>query len=161
MVGLPVGPPVTLTATPSGGSEFKGWSGGGCSGIGLCTVFSSPGLTVVTARFDWVNGIPPPPPPVVAAPARITRVTVVRVNGRRVVRVRLAVVRHTAVVARLRRSGKTLATTSAHVAPGTRTVAVRVPSAVKAGTCGVAVRITDSVSGDTRTVTRFVKIPAP
>ena len=161
MVGLAVGPPVTLTATPSGGSEFKGWSGGGCSGIGLCTVFSSPGLTVVTARFDWVNGIPPPPPPVVAAPARITRVTVVRVNGRRVVRVRLAVVRHTAVVARLRRSGKTLATTSAHVAPGTRTVAVRVPNALKAGTCGVAVRITDSVSGDTRTVTRFVKIPAP
>ena len=160
-VGLPLSSSVVLTATPSGGSEFKGWSGGGCSGTGPCTVFSSPGQTIVTARFDWVYGIPPPPPPPPTASARITRITIVRVNGRRVVRVRLAVVRHTAVTVRLRRSGKTLASASAHVAPGTRTISVRVPRAAKAGTYGVAVRLTDAVSGDTRSVTRFVRIPAP
>ena len=29
---------VTLTATPASGSTFAGWSGGGCSGTGTCTV---------------------------------------------------------------------------------------------------------------------------
>jgi plastocyanin len=159
-IGMPLSSSVTLTGAAATGSAFKGWSGGGCSGTGLCTVFSSPGQTTVTARFDWVNGIPPPPP-VVTPPARITRVAVARVNGRRVVRVRFAVVRHTGAGVRLRRSGRTLASASAHLAPGTRTVAVRVPRAAKAGTYGVIVRITDFVSGDTRTVTRFVKVPAP
>ncbi len=32
------GVPVTLTATPSPGSIFTGWSGGGCSGTGACVV---------------------------------------------------------------------------------------------------------------------------
>jgi alpha-tubulin suppressor-like RCC1 family protein len=36
--GYPDGTPVTLTATPAGGSFFAGWSGGGCSGTGPCTV---------------------------------------------------------------------------------------------------------------------------
>ena len=29
---------VTLTATPATGSDFTGWSGGGCSGTGTCVV---------------------------------------------------------------------------------------------------------------------------
>lgn len=41
---------VTLTASPRKGSRFAGWSGGGCSGKGGCTVtISAP--TTVTARF--------------------------------------------------------------------------------------------------------------
>ncbi|MGH7308221.1 MAG: hypothetical protein ACREK6_05965, partial [Candidatus Rokuibacteriota bacterium] len=32
------GTPVTLTATPTGGSTFAGWFGGGCSGTGSCTL---------------------------------------------------------------------------------------------------------------------------
>src|SRR5262245_18369799 len=32
------GTTVTLTATPATGSTFTGWSGGGCSGTGTCTV---------------------------------------------------------------------------------------------------------------------------
>ncbi|MBI2087107.1 MAG: hypothetical protein HYT69_03000 [Candidatus Zambryskibacteria bacterium] len=41
---------VTLTATPSGGSIFSGWSGGGCSGTGSCVVTMS-SATSVTANF--------------------------------------------------------------------------------------------------------------
>lgn len=41
---------VTLTAAPSVGSTFTGWSGGGCSGTGTCMV-SVNTATVVTATF--------------------------------------------------------------------------------------------------------------
>jgi hypothetical protein len=37
---------VTLTATPNGGSTFFGWSGGGCSGTGSCTVTMDAAKTV-------------------------------------------------------------------------------------------------------------------
>ena len=40
---------VTLTATPAGGSTFAGWTGGGCSGTGTCTVTNF--ATSVTATF--------------------------------------------------------------------------------------------------------------
>jgi hypothetical protein len=44
------GTPVTLTATPASGSTFAGWSGGGCSGTGICSVtLGSP--QAVTATF--------------------------------------------------------------------------------------------------------------
>ncbi len=42
---------VTLTATPVTNSLFAGWSGGGCSGTGACTVTMSSDL-VVTAQFE-------------------------------------------------------------------------------------------------------------
>ena len=42
---------VTLTATPSAGSTFDGWSGGGCSGTGTCTVTLT-AATTVTATFN-------------------------------------------------------------------------------------------------------------
>lgn len=45
---------VTLNATPASGNTFTGWSGGGCSGTGSCTVTVS-GTVSVTARFN-----PPP-----------------------------------------------------------------------------------------------------
>ena len=41
---------VTLTATPSTGSNFSGWSGGGCSGTGPCTLAGN-GSVTVTATF--------------------------------------------------------------------------------------------------------------
>ena len=47
---------VTLTAAPSTGSTFTGWSGGGCSGTSICTVNLATG-TSVTASFI-VNLIP-------------------------------------------------------------------------------------------------------
>jgi hypothetical protein len=41
---------VILTATPSGGSSFAGWSGGGCSGTGTCVTTVTAAATV-TATF--------------------------------------------------------------------------------------------------------------
>jgi len=41
---------VTLTATPAVGSQFAGWSGGGCSGTGTCTVTLT-AQTAVSAEF--------------------------------------------------------------------------------------------------------------
>ena len=45
------GTSVTLTASPSGGSTFAGWSGGGCSGTGTCVILIS-SATTVTATFN-------------------------------------------------------------------------------------------------------------
>lgn len=47
----PSGTVLTLTATPSTGSTFAGWSGGGCSGTGTCTVTMN-AATTVTATFN-------------------------------------------------------------------------------------------------------------
>jgi hypothetical protein len=47
---FPGGTTVSLTAAPDTGSLFAGWSGGGCSGTGLCTVTLT-AATSVTATF--------------------------------------------------------------------------------------------------------------
>jgi len=44
------GAEVTLTATATSGNNFTGWSGGGCSGVGTCTVTMN-AATAVTAAF--------------------------------------------------------------------------------------------------------------
>jgi len=47
---IPMGTTVILTATPSGDHFFDGWSGGGCTGTGTCTLIIS-GNTSVDAEF--------------------------------------------------------------------------------------------------------------
>lgn len=49
--GVIVGNSITLTSTPTGGFAFTGWSGGGCSGSGTCTVTPA-AMTTVTATFQ-------------------------------------------------------------------------------------------------------------
>jgi len=49
---------VTLLAIPDDGSDFVGWSGGGCSGSSQCTVTIT-AATDVTATFDHVDRNPP------------------------------------------------------------------------------------------------------
>ena len=48
------GSSVTLTATPDAGSVFIGWSGGGCSGTGICVVSIMSANTVV-AGFNYTS----------------------------------------------------------------------------------------------------------
>jgi hypothetical protein len=48
---------VTLSASPYSGSTFAGWSGGGCSGTGTCTLTIG-GITSVTATFDLSASAP-------------------------------------------------------------------------------------------------------
>ena len=47
---FPIGNTVVLSAAPTGGSTFTGWSGAGCSGTGSCTVVMNADQTV-TATF--------------------------------------------------------------------------------------------------------------
>ena len=49
---------VTLTATPSAGSRFDGWSGGGCAGTGPCTL-SGNSSPMVSAQFTAQAAGPP------------------------------------------------------------------------------------------------------
>jgi glucose/arabinose dehydrogenase len=58
--GITSGTTVALTASPSSGSTFAGWSGGGCSGTGTCSVTVSSNTTV-TATFTATSGSVPPP----------------------------------------------------------------------------------------------------
>jgi hypothetical protein len=44
---------VTLTANPTAGSAFRGWSGGGCSGTGVCVVTMN-AMQSVSATFSAV-----------------------------------------------------------------------------------------------------------
>jgi hypothetical protein len=44
---FPGGTPVSLTATAATGSTFSGWSGGGCTGTGPCTVTLTSTTTVI------------------------------------------------------------------------------------------------------------------
>ncbi len=74
-----VGTTVTLTATPTSGATLANWSGGGCSGNGVCIVTVSQ-ATTVTATFT----APPAFPPSMASPApgsTLTSTTVTFIGG--------------------------------------------------------------------------------
>ena len=66
---------VTLTATPSGGSIFAGWTGGGCAGTGPCVVTLNADTTV-TATFSTV-----PPTTVLTVITLGTGTGIVTCNG--------------------------------------------------------------------------------
>jgi List-Bact-rpt repeat protein len=47
---------VTLTAVPKNGASFNGWSGGGCTGTGTCTVTLSAAVSVNASFSNSSNG---------------------------------------------------------------------------------------------------------
>jgi hypothetical protein len=47
---IPMGTTVILTPTPDGGNMFNGWTGGGCSGVGTCSVLIN-GDKIIDANF--------------------------------------------------------------------------------------------------------------
>ena len=100
------GTSITLTASAASGSVFAGWSGGGCSGTGTCTLATS-GDTTVTATF---NTAPPPPPP---PPRRcvVPRVVGLKLNAAktRIRRARCRVGRVTRRFSSRRKRGKVIA----------------------------------------------------
>jgi len=51
------GTSVTLTAAPASGNSFTGWSGGGCSGTGACTVSMTAARSVTAAFAPSVFGL--------------------------------------------------------------------------------------------------------
>ena len=55
---FPKGAEVTFTASPVAGSIFTGWSGGGCSGTGACTVTMTAAANI-TATFNLQPVRPP------------------------------------------------------------------------------------------------------
>jgi len=59
VASYPFGTKVTLAASSDGGSTFSGWSGGGCSGTGSCTLTIEVD-TAVTATFDKKAESAPP-----------------------------------------------------------------------------------------------------
>ena len=56
------GTSVTLTAAPAVGSTFTGWSGGGCTGTGTCTVSITAPITVTGAHIHRGAAGPCPTP---------------------------------------------------------------------------------------------------
>ena len=50
MMTFTSGTSVTLTATPGAGADFRGWSGGGCTGAGDCVITMDASASV-TATF--------------------------------------------------------------------------------------------------------------
>jgi hypothetical protein len=71
------GAKVTLTATPGSGSQFAGWSGGGCSGTGTCTVPMTSAQTV-TATFTSTTQGGSPGGNVTTTPTLLKSISVVQ-----------------------------------------------------------------------------------
>lgn len=151
------GSQVTLTAQPDSGSRFLGWSGGGCSGTGECTVTVN-GRVHVQAQFSPALGGGGGG---TTASASITHVQVLKTRAGRNVRATLNVKRQTAVTAQLRKNARVVASKAQHLAPGSRVVTIAVPRKAKAGSYTLRLRLRDVAAGIAVTVNRTIRLPKP
>ena len=150
------GSQVTLTAAPNAGSTFLGWSGGGCSGTGDCTVTVN-GRVNVQAQFSPSLGGSGGGGS--TASAGLTRLAVVKTRTGRIVRATLNVRRPTAVTVQLRKQTRVVVSKSQQLAAGTRVVKLAVPRRAKAGSYTLRLRLRDVAANTSVTVNRTVRIP--
>jgi hypothetical protein len=92
------------------------------------------------------------------AAASITRVTVTKVNGVRVVRATFRVPDHANATAQLRRGRRTVAAARRHLMPGTRVIQLRVPRSAAAGAYTLRV-VVSALSGQRSVLSRAVRLP--
>jgi hypothetical protein len=96
------GTSVTLSAAPTAGSSFAGWSGAGCGGTSTCTVAMSAGQDV-TATF-----VAPPVSPAPAVPVAATlasRCIVPRLTGKKLKAGRKAIAKADCKLGRVTKKG--------------------------------------------------------
>lgn len=158
---FPAGSSVTLAATPNSGSKFLGWTGGGCSGTGECTVTVNGRVNVQAQFAPALSGGGGGGGGGSGASATLTRVTVAKTKAGRVVRATLAVKRQTAATAQLRRNARVIVGKTQGLAPGTRVVKLAVPRKTKAGSYTLRLRLRDVAANTSVTVNRTVRIPRP
>ena len=104
---------------------------------------------------SFTVGDPAPVPPS-GPPASLTRVKVTKVNGVRFVALILQVDRRTAARGQLLRRTRSLAGAHATFAPGRRTLKIRVPRSVQAGSYGL--KLTPTEAGRASIVRRTVRL---
>lgn len=153
------GTTVTLTATPAPRSVFAGWSGGGCSGTGPCTVTMDQARSVTATFEPEAAGAPDAPGEGGAVEAEVITVAAGKSRlGARVVRAELRVEERVSVRLRLVRNGKTLASKRyAGVRPGDRVLTLVVPRRVAKGPATLRIELVDT-QGNARSFRRSVRI---
>ncbi len=135
--------PISLSAAPSAGSEFTGWSGGGCSGTGTCQVTLGADTTV-TATFA-IAEVPPTPP---SSDFSLGKVTLNRKKGTAGIQVL------TPGPGQLKLSGKRIKTVQRPAVEGANTITVALlgkarRALLKSGKATAKVTVTFTPTGGT------------
>jgi hypothetical protein len=160
------GTKVTLEAVPDAGAVFKGWTGA-CLGQGATCRLTITKATGTNAVFELASsgggsGGGGGGSKDKAVEAQVVAVRAARSRlGARVVRVELDLGEDAAVVLRLSRNGKLLASRShARVREGDRTLTLVVPRRIARGQATLRVTLTDT-AGNARGARRTIVLPKP
>jgi Divergent InlB B-repeat domain len=144
------GSQVVLAASPATSYKFNGWSGGGCSGTGTCTVTMSAAQSVA-ATFG-------------AAPVNATFNSVkITKNGPsnavRKLQVKVAANEKVKIVIKVLRNGNTLTSKTVNGYTGSGTIALNLKNSIKSGSAKCQVQFTNSI-GTKKTQTKNITIPS-
>lgn len=151
---------IRLVAQPSANSTFTGWSGA-CIGTGSCEITLNAATEVGASFAPSTSGGSGGAPPDTTVDAVLKGVSVTRSSaGVRNVRADVVAGELISVDLELRRSGVSLARKHVvNVPPGRRTVALKVPGAVKAGRVVLLVTFQDPRDNDV-VLRRVVVLPS-
>lgn len=139
---------IQLTASPATGSMLSGFTGCGSVSGNVCTVTVG-SATAVTASFEAAD-----------VGAVVTGWKTKKVGQARTTRVTIEADQAVNVVVKITRNGAVIASRTVNdFQPGTRSVSVSIPRAVKGGKASLRVVLTNA-GGASKTQTGTVKIPA-